>query len=493
MKNKKQPNVLLIMVDQWPGSLLGVAGHPVIETPTIDGLTKLGIRFTNAYSECPICIPARRSVMTGTTPRGHGDRVFQPSARMPNIPTLAQTFRNAGYQAYGVGKLHVYPPRDRIGFDDVLLVEEGRPHLGSVDDYDIYLAEQGFAGQQFMHGMCNNDYVWRPWHLPQETHPTNWKAREMAKMIKRRDPERPSFWHLSYTHPHPPLAPLQEYFERYARREIPKAQRSEWSVEDRTLPYVLKGVRHYWPRLAGEQLADARRAFYAQCTHIDHSLRVVIGTLREEGLLDETIIMLTSDHGDMLGNHGLYAKRVMLEDSNNIPMILVDTSNSDRIIPADTDNRLVGLADVMPTLLEMAGIDVPETVEGISMIGSKTRDFLYGESLEGPKSMRMVRDNRHKLIWYPAGNHIQLFDLEKDRQETNNLADDADSTKVRQRLETVLIEQLYGHDLEWVKNGKLVGMEAPVFRVEPNRAFSAQRGLHYPSPPISDHKVVGAP
>ena len=142
-----QPNVLLIMVDQWPGNLLGVAGHPVIETPTIDNLAALGVRYTNAYSECPICIPARRSVMTGTTPRGHGDRVFQPSARMPNLPTLAQTFRDAGYQAYGVGKLHVYPARDRIGFDDVLIAEEGRPHLGAVDDYDIYLAEQGYAGQ----------------------------------------------------------------------------------------------------------------------------------------------------------------------------------------------------------------------------------------------------------------------------------------------------------------------------------------------------------
>jgi arylsulfatase len=489
-----QPNVLLIMVDQWPGNLLGVAGHPVIETPTIDNLAALGVRYTNAYSECPICIPARRSVMTGTTPRGHGDRVFQPSARMPNLPTLAQTFRDAGYQAYGVGKLHVYPARDRIGFDDVLIAEEGRPHLGAVDDYDIYLAEQGYAGQQFMHGMTNNDYVWRPWHLPQKTHQTNWKAREMAKMIKRRDPERPSFWHLSYTHPHPPLVPLSEYFERYARKEIPAARISDWSADDDALPYPLKGPRHYWPRLEGEQLADARRAFYAQCTHIDHSIRMVMGTLREEGLIDNTIIMLTSDHGDMLGDHGLYAKRVMLEGSNNIPMVLVDTANSDRVSSGVKDDRLVGLADVMPTLLEMAGIEIPKTVEGLSMIGDVTRTIFYGESLEGAKAMRMVRDDRYKLIWYPAGNAVQMFDLKKDREEISDIANDPNHADARTRLEAALISHLYGQDLEWVDDNKLVGMDAPEFTIEPNRNFFGQRGLHYPTPPRTDPAAkVGSP
>ncbi len=494
MSKNLQPNVLLIMVDQWPGHLLGVAGHPVIETPSIDNLAALGVRFTNAYSECPICIPARRSVMTGTSPRRHGDRVFQPTARMPALPTLAQSFRDAGYQAFGVGKLHVYPARDRIGFDDVLIAEEGRPHLGAIDDYDIYLAEQGYAGQQFMHGMCNNDYVWRPWHLPQETHQTNWKAREMAKVIKRRDPGRPSFWHLSYTHPHPPLAPLADYFDRYARKDIPLARTSNWSADDAGLPYPLKGPRHYWPRLAGQQLADARRAFYAQCTHIDHSLRVVIGTLREEGLLNDTIICLTSDHGDMLGDHGLYAKRALLEGSNAIPMILVDRVDGDHVNSGTTDPRLVGLQDVMPTLLTMAGVDVPASVEGLSMTGPDRREIFYGESLEGAKAMRMVRDDRFKLIWYPAGNRLQLFDLHEDRGEVDDLADVAIHEETRRRLEKELIKQLYGQDLAYFDGDQLIGMDAPEFTIEPNRGFSAQRGLHYPTPPqINADNPVGSP
>ena len=151
------PHVLLITTDHWPASLLGIAGHPAIQTPTIDQLARNGTRFTNAYSECPICIPARRTLLTGTSPRVHGDRTFQTTLPMPDMPTLPSVFSQAGYQTYAVGKLHVYPQRARIGFDDVLLAEEGRPQWGVVDDHELFLGDQGYAGRQFDHGMSNNE------------------------------------------------------------------------------------------------------------------------------------------------------------------------------------------------------------------------------------------------------------------------------------------------------------------------------------------------
>ena len=120
-----RPHVLLICTDHWPAAHLGCAGHPAIETPTLDELARGGVRFTRAYSECPVCIPARRTLMTGTSPRTHGDRVFLDTQPMPDLPLLAQSFRDTGYQAYASGKLHVYPQRNRIGFDDVILNEEG--------------------------------------------------------------------------------------------------------------------------------------------------------------------------------------------------------------------------------------------------------------------------------------------------------------------------------------------------------------------------------
>ena len=144
-------NVLMICTDHWSGSLLGCAGRKDIMTPTLDYLANNGIRYENFYSECPVCIPARRSMMTGLTPKTHGDRAYADRMPMPDVPTLAETFRENGYQTMAVGKLHVYPQRNRIGFEDVILTEEGRYEMGAVDDYQIWLGEHGYLGQEFLH------------------------------------------------------------------------------------------------------------------------------------------------------------------------------------------------------------------------------------------------------------------------------------------------------------------------------------------------------
>ncbi|MDH7569918.1 MAG: sulfatase-like hydrolase/transferase, partial [Armatimonadota bacterium] len=115
----EKPNVLLICTDHWGGPLLGAAGHPVVMTPTIDQLARCGVRYANAYSACPSCIAARQSLMTGMSPRRTGLRTYREGAPFPEVPTLAQCFHHAGYQTYAVGKLHVTPQRNRIGFDEV--------------------------------------------------------------------------------------------------------------------------------------------------------------------------------------------------------------------------------------------------------------------------------------------------------------------------------------------------------------------------------------
>jgi arylsulfatase A-like enzyme len=489
-----RPNVLFVTVDQWPGSLLGIAGHPVVETPTLDQLARIGTRYTRAYAECPICIPARRSMMTGSSPRRHGDREFQPALPMPrDLPTLAQCFRDGGYQASAIGKLHVYPTRDRIGFDDALIAEEGRSNLGGVDDYELFLADQGFPGQQFMHGMSNNEYSWRFWHLPEHLHVTNWITFAAARAMRRRDPTRPAFWHVSYTHPHPPLVPLASYFERYRARDVPPPQMADWARDRDGLPYAVQIARNYWEDLGPERLADARRAVYALCTHIDHQLRILVGALREEQLLDNTIILVCGDHGDMLGDNGLYAKRLMYEGSANVPMLLVDVAGSKRVGEGRIDDRLVGLQDIMPTLLDLSGLPVPQTCEGLSMAGDRKHEYLYGESLAGAKATRMLHDGRHKLIWYPAGNRFQLFDLEEDPNELNDLSAEPSRQGLRRDLEAALAARLYGDDLAWVKDGRLVGMTAPPLQMKANRDLSGQRGLHFPPLALTDPtKVVGA-
>jgi arylsulfatase len=487
----EKPNVLLISTDHWPASLLGCAGHPAIQTPTLDQLAANGTRFTNTYAECPVCIPARRTLMTGTTPRTHGDRVFQETLPMPHLPTMAQTFRDAGYQAYGVGKLHVYPQRDRIGFDDVILDEEGRQIYGVVDDYELFLGDQGYAGRFFEHGMSNNEYSYRPWFFPEETHATNWAANQMCRVIKRKDPNRPAFWYLSFRHPHPPLLPMQSYMDLYRDMgvDIDVPFVGDWTAMDDPC-FSLQIDFDRGSKFTPEQIRGARLAFYALCTQIDHQLRVVIGTLREEGLLDNTIICFTSDHGDMLGNHNLWAKRTFFENSANIPMLLMGVKGDERVGHHREDDRLVGWQDVMPTLLDLAGIDIPNTVDGISMVGDKKRDHFYGECDEGLRATRMIRDGRYKLIYYSVGNFSLLFDLQEDPKEMVNLADSPEHAAILSGLKEKLIGELYGEDVEWVKNGELVGLPNRSYTPGPNRGLTSQRGGHWPPPPASNMQQI---
>jgi arylsulfatase A-like enzyme len=267
-----------------------------------------------------------------------------------------------------------------------------------------------------------------------------------------------------------------------------------WAGDGKALPPALDIVRAFWPSLSPEALADARRAFYALCTHIDHQLRIVIGTLREEDLLDDTIILFTSDHGDLLGDHGLHAKRYLYEGSANVPMILIGAAGDRRVGQGIVDDRLVGLQDIMPTLLDLAGIAIPETCTGLPMTGTRQRGHLYAEALEGVKATRMIVEDRHKLIWYPAGNVIQLFDLARDPRELEDRSGDPAYRPVRERLEKLLVAELYGGDEAYLRDGALVGFQAPPSAPGPNRGLSGQRGLHYPQPPVTDPaRVVGTP
>lgn len=485
-KQPTKPNVLLICADHWAAEHLGFAGNPAILTPGLNEIASAGTRFSNAYSECPVCIPARRTLMTGQLPRSHGDRVFNDGLSMPPVTTLATAFRNAGYQAQAVGKLHVHPQRDRIGFDDVLLDDEGRPQWGVTDDYDIYLGDQGLPGRQFDHGMSNNQYHWRPWHLAEEHHATTWAARNMARAIKRRDPTRPGFWYLGFRHPHPPLVPPQAYVDIYRNIEMDEPYVGDWARDVDSLPFPISALLSRTNLYSKAQMQEAKRAFYALCTQIDHQIRYLIGTLRLEGVLDNTIVMFTSDHGDMLGNHDMAAKRIFYESSANIPMILMPNKNNPRVAEGLVDDRLVGFADIMPTLLDLCDIPIPETVDGISMVGEQKHEYIYGECGEDDHASRMIRDQQFKLIWYPVGNHFQLFDLDNDPNEMIDISGDKAHKETLERLQASLRSELYGVDLDWVEGDNFIGKPDRPYQWAPHRSLNSQRGDSWPPGPIVD-------
>lgn len=486
MPRDDHPNVLLICTDHWPGPLMGSAGHLAVMTPTLKQLAGEGTCFANAYSACPSCIPARRSLMTGLSARSHGDRNFNETLPMPDprkYPTVAQCFRDAGYQAYAVGKLHVYPQRSRIGFDDVILFEEGRRQFGlGSDEWEQALADAGHAGLEYAGGACHNDYNVVPWHLPAHLHPINWTAREMCRTIHRRDPTRPAFWYLSFAAPHPPLMPLPDYLDLYRDVAIDAPVMGSWARDRDAMPWMLRSYADGGQAMTfarPHEVALARRAFYATLTHIDHQIRVVVGMLREAGLLDDTVIAFTSDHGDMLGDHGKWAKTFMFEMSAKVPLLILPRAGDERLHAGGVDDRLVELRDVMPTLLDLAGLPAPAHVEGMSLARNERRDHLYGEHWEGPRATRMVRDDRYKLIYYPVGNRFQLFDLADDPRECNDLAGSAAHEPVQSRLTEQLLKHLYGEDLAWVRDGQFVGLPDRATIAPDNRDLAGQRGIRF--------------
>ncbi|WP_102345170.1 sulfatase-like hydrolase/transferase [Bacillus sp. Marseille-P3661] len=487
-----EKNVLLITVDQWPGNLLGCEGKEDFLSPTLDELAKVGVRFENAYSPTPVCIPARRELMTGTGSKTHGDRKFNEFLELPNVPTIAQAFKDNGYQTFGVGKLHVYPQRARIGFDDVILNEEGRkvnfPNEMREDDYTRFINREGHTGLDFAHGMSNNNYITRPWHLPEELHQTSWTSRQMCEQIIRRDPSKPAFWYCGFTAPHPPIVPPQVFLDMYNDMDIEMPHIGEWAKDSEKYPYAASYYSSLYENLKSEKyIKDARKGFYASCTHIDYSIRSIIGTLRDEKVLDNTIIVITSDHGEMLGNHNLWGKNLFYEDSTRVPLIFVPTVDCEEMGFNTTDERLVELKDIMPTLLDMCNLPIPETVEGISLLnkGNK-REYVYGELWEDDRATRMIRNEQFKLIYYSVGNQFQLFDVINDPKEMVDLSDHPEYKNVKQELTDILISRLYGSDLDWLNDGELVGKTGKNFEFKPvqencgilsNRDLLLQRGI----------------
>lgn len=534
-----KPNVLLINVDHWAASMMGCSGNKEILTPTLNEIAQNGVMFDRCFSTCPVSIPARRSLMTGLSPCTHGDRVYNEYLKMPKVKTMAQAFRDSGYQAYAVGKLHVYPQRDRIGFDDVLLSEEGRYEFGTIDDYQIWLGENGYLGKEYMHGMGNNQYYTRPWHLPEEAHHTNWATKEMINMIKRKDPMRPGFYYISYIYPHPPLVPLKCYLDMYNDLEVSSSPIGNWAKrlqDNKDKPkhsVTTYGVDEGSP-LAEDDILDiymnngiskisndinntkyikivenikvvkkrqvvaskynerekvmAKKAFYALCTHIDNQIRLLIGTLKEEGLLENTIIAFTSDHGDMLFDHNMVGKGTFYRNSTNIPLII--TGRPMEKMAGTISSKLACLEDIMPTLLGLCGIDIPKTVEGINLFSEK-RDMLFGEIYNDELATRMVTDGKYKLIYYPYGNKLQLFDLREDPNDIVNIAKNDEYSYVLNKLKKHLIEKLNHGDEKWVINGELVGVQLKDEDKYPERysntecldySLSNQRGGHWPPP-----------
>jgi arylsulfatase A-like enzyme len=421
MSENNKPNILLIMTDQQRGDCLGVAGHPVLLTPSMDAIAHNGVRFTRAYSTCPSCIAARRSLLSGQFPKTHGMVGYHSGVEWQLPPTLPQVLRDNGYQTLMIGRsMHQYPQRRRMGFDQLI----------QQDEYLAWLEKNApsDSGGWFGSGIMHNDWTVNPWPLAEHLHFTNWTVNTALEAFARRDPSCPLFMVVSFIAPHPPLQPPAFYMDRYLRTGGPDPIIGDWETPPDPNGQACDTVSPNSLALTGEALRSARAAYYGSINHVDDQIRRLLNPINgiPPQLHGNTVILFTADHGEMLGDHYRWRKQVPYESSANIPL-LIQAPARFGIHPGRRVDQPVALEDIMPTLLDLAGCEIPATVEGRSLVpllrGGKPawRDYL---TIEHAPEHQSLTDGREKFIWLVADGREQFFDLVADPGERHNLIAD---------------------------------------------------------------------
>lgn len=463
------PNVVLIAADQWRGDCLSAAGHEVVRTPALDQIAARGTRFSNAYTATPTCIPARTALMTGLAQETHRRTGYRDGVPFDYPVTLAGEFRRGGYQTRAIGKMHVWPERARIGFDDIAL-HDGYVHFSRrrsrsyelFDDYLPWLRQQAGATADYAdHGLNCNAVVARPWPRDEELHPTNWVANEAISWLYRRDVTAPFLLYLSFHRPHPPYDPPQWAFDQFLQTPQYTPVVGDWCDlydEWRTTspsPEAFAGWMD--PGL----LHRARAGYYGHMAHIDAQVNRFLEALAEFGLAEDTVVAFVSDHGEMLGEHGLLRKGFPYQGSVRVPFLLAGPEGGP-VGRGVVRDEPVELRDVMPTLLDAAGLPIPEGLDGRSVlpltqgIGTSWREYLHGEHVLLDQSMQWLTDGREKYIWLSGSGREQLFDLVADPAECHDLSQWPQQAHRLALWRSRMIEVLSGREEGYVDGGELV-------------------------------------
>ena len=466
-----RPNILLIMTDEMRGDCLG-ARHPDVKTPYLDTLVSQGTYFPNAVTACPSCIAARAGLFTGLTPRSHGRVGYKDRVRWDYPVTLGGEMTALGYQTQVVGKMHVHPLRSLQGFMNVEL-HDGFLHAYRgvecpmyenqyyADDYMHFLKQElGAQADVIDTGLDCNSWVARPWCYEERLHPTNWVTDRSIDFLRRRDRDKPFFLMASYVRPHAPYDAPQAFFDMYRNRELTPPIYGDW--DDRQ---ALRDNGRVFNSIYGpidEQLIrDMRAGYYACITHIDYQIGRLLMTLSDQCALDNTVIMFISDHGELLGDHCKVRKSMPYRGSANIPFIV----SGPGVRRGAVSQSVVELRDVLPTLVELGGGSVPESVEGVSLMPELSagtpiaREYVHGEHTYGELSNHFVVTSRDKYVWFsrsacPLGAE-QYFDLERDPEERHNAINDPQYADRIAQLRAWLMEDLAGRPEGFVEDGRL--------------------------------------
>jgi arylsulfatase len=460
----KPMNVLWICSDQQRWDTLGCSGNPFVRTPHLDGLARSGVNFEHAYCQTQICSPSRGSFLTGRYPRTNKLRANGQTLPASEV-LIGRLMAEAGYRCGLQGKLHLAPcHRDACGgmerrLDDGYHVFDwshhpsanpANDHIGNA--YSRWLMDGGVS---FASAPVEGS-AWARTGMDEAWHHTTWCTDRARSFIASAEQQgHPWFCSLNYFDPHhldPPRSALAPYLERLDEIPLPIGRSDEpattWQRIDRGGAYG--GRSRLNGNLPEREHRLIRAAYWAMCDFLDAQVGRVLRLLEESGARERTLVIYTSDHGEMLGDHGIYLKGPHFFD----PVVRVPLIISGPGVMPRASGAFVELVDVAPTICDLAGVAQHPGMQGRSLAPllhghtNEHRDDAFCEFMHSnftydpPAHASMVRTRTHKLVRYHGSDEGELYDLQRDPEERRNLWQDSEATVIRQDLLLRLMERM---------------------------------------------------
>jgi arylsulfatase A-like enzyme len=485
-------NILFIMADQLRWDHLGCAGHPYLKTPTLDALAARGVRFDHAFVNSGVCGPSRMSYYTGRYPVSHGATWNRVPLSVGEV-TLGEMLKNAGHTLALAGKTHVLPDRhglarlqldggselatllERGGFEEIDRYDGHHPP-GDESGYPAFLRAMGYASADpwtdyviagiDADGEVKSGWQMRHCHLParvKEEHSETAYMTDQAIGFVHRMGSRPWVLHLSYVKPHwPYMAPAPYHAMYTADQCLPVLRHAAERDNEHPVVAAYRRQEECVSFQRDECIRTVRPAYQGLITQLDHHLGRLFDVLAAEGVLDDTLVIFTADHGDFLGDHWLGEKELFHDTVQKVPLIVVDPRPAADATRGKTEHHFVESVDVLPTILDTLGVPVPtHRVEGRSLLPllhgtppADWRTFSYSElDYAWREARRMLNKPVDRCRAYslrtPRWRYVywldepdQLFDLQADPEEFHDLGRDASTAAVREQLRAQLLSFL---------------------------------------------------
>ncbi len=484
-------NILFIMADQLRWDHLGCAGHPYLKTPHIDALAKRGVRFANAFVNSGVCGPSRMSYYTGRYPISHGATWNRVPLSVGEV-TFGEMLRDAGHSLALAGKTHVMPDLNglsrlqlnggdladvlRRGSFDEIDRYDGHHAPGAESGYAAFLRSKGYTGadpwtDHVISAVDANGHIVSGWnmrnvHLPSrvsEAHSETAYMTDQAISYMQKMGSQPWVLHLSYVKPHWPYMAPAPYHAMYTADQCLPVVRS---ADERANAHPVLAAYRQQEECVSFQSDDCirtvRPAYQGLISQLDDHLGRLFDHMASSGQLDDTLIIFTADHGDFLGDHWLGEKELFYDTVQKVPFIVVDPRAAANATRGTVEQRFVEAVDVVPTVLEALNIALPShRLEGRSLLPllhgqtqSDWRSFTYSELDYSYRAARLslgknvhecrafsLRNARWRYVYW-LGEPEQLFDLQADPNEFQDLGRDASTTAIRAELRTQLLDFL---------------------------------------------------